>query len=81
MQEIAVHWSLHRTTVAEHLRRAGAVTRQRGMPAGQLEKVIHLYGEGWSCQRLGKLYGCNPETVRQTLRRVGVRLRAPWERG
>jgi DNA-directed RNA polymerase specialized sigma24 family protein len=50
------------------------------VPAALLDEAIRLYGDGWSCQRLAERYGCDAETVRQALKRAGVRLRAPWER-
>jgi DNA-directed RNA polymerase specialized sigma24 family protein len=73
-------WELHRTTVAEHLRRAGVAVRQRGVPAEKLDEAMQLYREGWSCWRLAKRYDCDEETVRQTLKRAGLTLRAPWAR-
>jgi lambda repressor-like predicted transcriptional regulator len=78
MQKLAERWNLHRTTVAEHLHRAGVAVRQRGIPAEMLDEAIRLYGEGWSCQRLAERYGCSAETVRQVLRKSSVRLRSPW---
>jgi len=70
---------LHRTTVAPQLRQAGVQFRRQGVPATLLDEAIGLYNDGWSCQRLAECYGCDAETVRQALKRVGVRLRAPWE--
>jgi DNA-directed RNA polymerase specialized sigma24 family protein len=80
MLMLAKSWRLHRTTVAEHLRRAGIPVRQRGIPAEMVAEVIRLYEEGWSCQRLGDRYGCDDETVRQSLRRAGITMRKSWER-
>ena len=80
MVELAMRWGLHRTTVAEHLHRAGITIRQRGIPLDRLDEAIRLYVEGWSCQRLGERFDCDDETVRQTLKRLGVQLRKPWER-
>jgi hypothetical protein len=80
MLALARQWGLHRTTVAEQLRRAGVEIRQRGIPLEKLDEAIRLYEKGWSCVRLAELYNCDDETVRQTLRRAGVRLRAPWDR-
>jgi len=80
MQNLASKWRMHRTTVADHLRRAGVAVREGGIPAERLDEAIRLYGEGRSCQRLARLYGCNSETVRQALKRAGVSLRSPWER-
>jgi hypothetical protein len=80
MLQLAKRWQLHRTTVAEHLRRAGVPIRQRGITEEQRGETIRLYREGWSCQRLAGRYGCDDETVRQTLKRHGVHLRSPWDR-
>ena len=80
MQAIAKRWGLHRTTVAEHLHRADVEIRRRGIPTNQLYEVIRLYEEGWSCLRLAERFDCDDETVRQTLKRAGVKLRPPWER-
>jgi transposase-like protein len=80
MLALARRWELHRTTVAEHLRRAGVAVRQRGIPAEKLDEAIRLYRGGWSCWRLAKRYNCDDETVRQALKRAGIALRAPWER-
>jgi transposase-like protein len=80
MLQLAKRWGLHRTTVAEHLRRAGVVVKQRGVPPEWLHEAIRLYKDGWSCQRLAERFRCDDETVRQTLKRHGVQLRSPWDR-
>jgi hypothetical protein len=80
MLQLAKRWGVHRTTIAEHLRRAGVAVRERGISAERLDEAIRLYAEGWSCQRLGERYDCNSETVRQRLKSAGVIMRAPWER-
>ena len=80
MLTLAKQWHLHRTTVAEQLRRAGVEIRQRGIPVERLDEAIRLYGEGWSCQRLAERYGCDDETVRQALKQHRVQMRKAWER-
>jgi len=50
------------------------------MRTEKLDEAIRLYREGWSCWRLAKHYDCDDEPVRQTLKRAGIKLRAPWER-
>jgi hypothetical protein len=80
MKTLATRWGLHRTTVAAQLRRAGVELRRQGVPEERLAEAIRLYGEGWSCQRLAKRYRRDDETVRQMLRRAGLRLRTPWDR-
>jgi hypothetical protein len=42
MLVLAKRWRLHRTTVAEHLRRAGVEIRQRGIPLEKLDEAIRL---------------------------------------
>jgi transposase-like protein len=80
MLSLAQRWGLHRTTVAEHLRRAGVEVKQRGIPREWLDEALRLYEDGWSCQLLAERFGCDDETVRQTLKRHGVQLRSPWDR-
>ncbi|PLS80655.1 hypothetical protein CYG49_04550, partial [Candidatus Saccharibacteria bacterium] len=80
MTVLAVRWGLHRTTVADHLRRAGVAVRKRGISPERLTEAIRLYGEGWTCQRLAERFERDDETVRQALKRAGVQLRKPWER-
>jgi hypothetical protein len=67
MLQLAKSWHLHRTTVAEHLRRAGVAVRQRGLPAERLDEAVRLYAEGWSCQRLA-------QRLRPYVRRSYVRM-------
>lgn len=81
MTVLAKTWSLHRTTVALHLQRAGVALRRQGLNPTQIDQAVRLYAEGWSCLRLGERFGCSAETVRQELKRHGVRLRSPWDRG
>lgn len=54
--------------------------RRQGVPDDKLAEAIRLYGDGWSCRRLGERYRCDAEAVRQALRRSGIKLRKPWER-
>jgi hypothetical protein len=51
VQNLARNWRLHRTTVAEHLRRAGVVVRQRGIPIAQLGEAERLYWDNLSVRR------------------------------
>jgi hypothetical protein len=57
MLTLAKRWRLHRTTVAEHLHRAGVPVRQHGMPAEMLYEAVRLYAEGRSCQRAASYLG------------------------
>lgn len=80
MKELAARWSLHRTTVAGHLRKVGVELRRQGVPADRLHEAIRLYNGGWSLRRLAERYDCDDETVRQALKRAGLQLRRPWQR-
>ena len=80
MHELSDRWRLHRTTVASHLRSVGIPLRRQGVPAEALDEATQLYANGWSCRMLAEHYECDNETVRQALRRAGVKLRAPWDR-
>ena len=81
MRTIAAVLELHRTTVAQYLREGGVMLRRAGIPLTAVAETVRLYGDGWSTARLGQRYHCNPETVRQTLKRAGVtmRQRRGWE--
>ena len=80
IKELAAHGGLHPTTVAARLGQADIQLRRQGVPDTLLDEAIRRCTDGWSCQRLTERYGRDAETVRQTLNRAGVRLRAPWER-
>ena len=81
IKELATQYEVHRTTVANHLHENSVELRRLGVTDVALPEVIRLYvADGWSCQRLAERFDCDAETVRQALKRAGVRLRKPWER-
>lgn len=80
MVVLAERWDLHRTTVANHLRRRGVQLRREGLTSAAVTEALRLHEEGWSLQRLAERLVCDAETVRQALKRAGVLLRRPWER-
>ena len=61
-------------------RQAGVRLRRQDVPAAKLDAAIEFDDDGWPCQRLAERRDCDAETVRQALKRAGIRLRAPWER-
>ena len=67
-------------TAATQLRQAGVRLRRQDVPAARLNAAIEFYHDGWPCQRLAERHGCDTETVRQALKRAGIRLRSPCER-
>ena len=80
MKELAERWGVHRTTVAEHLRRAGVEQRWQGLSHAQLDEALRPYNDGRSLQRLAERYGCDAETVCHALKRAGAHLRKPRDR-
>lgn len=80
MHELAAQFGVHRTTVATWLRKLGIPLRRQGLYGADLVEAIRLYGEGWSLARLGERFGCDAETVRQALKRAGVRRRGQHKR-
>ena len=80
IKKLAAHAGLHPTTVAPRLGQADIQLRRQGVPDTLLVEARCRCTDGWSSQRLAERYGRDAQTVRQTLNRAGVRLRAPWER-
>ena len=78
---LAKWYGVHRTTIANHLHENAVELRRQGITDVALPEVIHLYvAEGWSCQKLALRFNCDDESVRQALKRAGIKLRKPWER-
>lgn len=46
----------------------------------QIHEAVRLYRSGLSLVEVGKLIGCNAETVRARLREQGVVMRSPHDR-
>lgn len=77
--ELAKAFDLDRRTVAGIVTRAG-VRRERSMTPEERAEAARLYGEGWSCARIGEALGRNHGTVWLALKAAGIPLREPWER-
>lgn len=68
MREIAASWNINRETVAAALRRAGVEARQpKSLTAEQLAEASSLLEAGWSLNRLGRMYGIDPKTMKKRL--------------
>lgn len=81
LKQLAKTFGVHRHTAAAHLRRLAIPLRRQGIDDGDVTEVVRLYvQDSWSLVRLSEKLDCDAETVRQTLKRNGVKLRAPWER-
>jgi hypothetical protein len=48
MLQLAERWDIHRTTVVEHVHRAGVQVRQRGIPPQRLGDAVRPTQAGWS---------------------------------
>ena len=73
--ELAKRFGINPATVHAHLNRAGVPQQWRKLDEAQLSEAASLYGYGWSLKRLGERFGADAETVRQALKRHGVRMR------
>lgn len=80
IKDLAAKFQVHRTTATAILSRAQVDMRQRGLTAEQTPQAALLYEQGWSLAKVGSHLGVNAETIRKTLRSVGVRMRSPHER-
>lgn len=82
MHVLAEQRAVRCTTVAEHLRRANVNLRRPGLDAMQIDQGRRALSPGLVMPAtLGECFGCGAETVRQELKRRGVQMRAPRERG
>jgi DNA-binding transcriptional regulator LsrR (DeoR family) len=75
--ELAKIYDLHRTTVAEHIARAGK-TRPI-MTETQIDEAVRLYREGWTLHNVGQRLGVADQTIRRVLVERAVTIR-PGER-
>ncbi len=73
--ELALAYNLDRRTVAGILGRAG-IRRPRSMTDAERVEAVQLYGQGWSCARIGEHIGRNHSTVWLALKAAGVSLRS-----
>jgi hypothetical protein len=78
---LAISYGLGKGTVLDILRKHGVRMRGHGLAEDQLQEAAQLYLSGWSLKRVGAHFVCSADTIRVTLNRAGVPLRAPWERG
>jgi hypothetical protein len=73
--ELATHFRIHRTTVAQHLHRQGVVMRRQGLTNDQVDHAVVLYAQGSSLARIGARFGVDPATAWSALRTRGVPMR------
>jgi DNA-binding CsgD family transcriptional regulator len=82
LDELAAEFGVHRTTVRNHLDRAG-VERRSGFAERHVDEARALYESGLSLARVGKRLGVSGDTIRLVFRAHGieVRDRPGWRQG
>jgi hypothetical protein len=73
-------YGLGKGTVLGILEEHNVKMRGQGIGDDRVVEAVSLYVSGLSLKRVAAQVGCSAETVRETLLRAGVTLRAPWER-
>ena len=74
VNDLAEIFGVSRSAVMANLSRLGAESR-RGIVHRRIDEARTLYEQGRSLVEIGKRYGVYPSTVRDALRKAGVRLR------
>ncbi len=72
---IAKALEVHRTTVADHLTRAGVEKRSKSMSPAQIDGAVQDYAAGQSLEKIGTRLGFDSTTVLKELRLRGVQTR------
>ena len=78
---LAMEYEVDSKTLSRRLKRAGVQLRRQGLSDEQKAEAERLYVSGQSLKQVAAVFGCDSETVRQTLKKRGVRMRYPWQRG
>lgn len=74
--ELARQYGIHRSTVAQHLRREGIVIPQQlKMTPDVVKQAKRLYASGCSVATVGQQLGVDATTVHKALKKAGVRMR------
>ena len=70
--ELAERFTIHRTTVSGHLRRAGVPMRGQGLDEIQVGHAVLLHRQGWTVVQIGDHFGVDHRTVLSAIRARGV---------
>ena len=73
--QLANEFRIHRGTVSLLLERQRVPLRNRPVSPAQIEQARVLYATGQYLAKVGKQLGCDANTVRLALVKVGVRMR------
>jgi DNA invertase Pin-like site-specific DNA recombinase len=78
VNQLQDRYKISRTTVLEHLKRAGVSRRPdvRKLTDEQAKKAALLYEGGLSLAKVGERFGVDAQTVRRQLQRDGVSIRS-----
>jgi DNA-directed RNA polymerase specialized sigma24 family protein len=80
IKDLAARFGVDRATVAAIAKRAEAPKRY-GIVDRNIDVATQLYTQGWSTAAIGQHFGVHSGTVTRALRKTGVTMRKPWERG
>ena len=75
INDLAVQFQIHRSTVLDHVNRAGTRRRYPALEPPEVEEAAQLYRAGQSLRVIGIHFGVHASTVGQYLVRSGIRLR------
>jgi len=78
IDDLVTQFHISRTTVMEHVERAGVP--RRNLLTRRLEEAQQLYDQGWSLARIGQHLGVNASTVWRTFRKAVLPMRDPHGR-
>jgi predicted DNA-binding protein YlxM (UPF0122 family) len=73
--QLAERFQVHRTTVMDHVERAGVRRDYRLLVTAQIEEAARLYLAGWSLERLGQHFSVSDGTILNAFRRQGIATR------
>jgi hypothetical protein len=74
INDLAHAFGIHRTTVMQHVRRAGVPRRQHVL-ADRLDEARRLYEQGCSLAQIGQHFDVHACTVRLALLAADIRMR------
>ena len=74
-QELAVEFGVHRTTVAQQVKRSGLAVRLYSPSGAAIEEMVKLYISGLSLDAVGSQLGFSGDTVRKYILLSGVQTR------
>jgi DNA-binding CsgD family transcriptional regulator len=75
INDLAAQFEIHRSTVLDHVNRAGTRRRYPALEVRDVEEAAELYRTGQSLRNIGIHFGIHASTVRQYLVRAGIKLR------